>query len=185
MRRIYESDARHRDGDEPHSPSELAADPPGAVVAANRHRSLAPWGRLVDGILPTWLHDRAIDVSIETDRPVYGPDEDVHIRVTLSNSLPVPITIPTPTRRRWEWAVDGHARAAYQTFESAPRAAAEFTFQRGETKTFTRTWRQRFRTETDRWEPADPGLYEVSAFVAVATPEERGLRASTTIELTG
>jgi hypothetical protein len=183
MRRIYESDALHRD-DDPGSPSDVAPDSAGPEPVANRHRSLVPWGRLGDAVLPTRLRDRAIGVSVDTDRDVYASGEPVCVRVRLRNRLPVPVTLHTPTRRRWDWAVDGDARAARDEFEPAPRDAAQLAFSRSETKTFTRTWRRRFRVASDRWTPADPGRYEISAFVAVADPETRGLLASTEIELT-
>jgi hypothetical protein len=185
MRRIYESDALHRDDDDPHSPSELDERDPGPSITANQNRSMLNWARLSHAVLPVAIRNRAIAVSLETDRAVYGPDQPVGIRVRFRNRLPFPITLRTPTRRRWDWAIDGLPRAAREEFEPAPAEATRLQFYRSETKTFTRTWHQRFRTAADRWEPAEPGTYEVAAFVAVDDPAGRGLRAATEIELTG
>lgn len=184
MRRIYESDALHRD-DDPHSPSEVEPSSPGPGIRGNRNRSLVNWGRYADAVLPSSWRDRAIEVTVETDRDVYQADEPVHIGVRLRNRLPLPVTIRTPTRRRWDWAIDGAPRAAREEFEPAPGDPADLAFRRSETKTFERTWRRRFRTAADRWSPANPGRYAVSAYVAVEEPDARGLAAATEIELRG
>ena len=97
-------------------------------------------------------------------------------------SLPSGLRV-TPTRRRWDWTVDGVRRAAGEGYEEAPAEASLLSFDGAETRTFTRTWHQRFRVAPDRWEPAEPGTYEVAAFVDVDEPERRGLRATTEIEI--
>lgn len=185
MRRIYESDALHRDEDDPHSPSELKREEPKPTVTANQNPSFVNWARASHALLPVGLRNRAIAVTVETDQAVYAPEEPVGIRVRLRNRVPFPISLRTPTRRSWDWSVGGFARGAHKEFEPAPSEPSLLEFYRSETKTFTRTWHQRFRTGRDRWERADPGTYEVAGFVAVENPERRGLRAATEIELTG
>lgn len=184
MRRIYESDALHRDEDDPHSPSELEREEPKPTITANQNPSFLNWARASHALLPVALRNRAIDVAVETDREVYAPDEPVRIRVRFRNRVPFPIALRTPTRRQWDWSVGGFPRGAHEEFEPVPADASLLEFYRSETKTFARTWHQRFRTADDRWEVADPGTYEVAAFVAVETPDRRGLRAATDIELT-
>lgn len=182
MRRIYESDALRRD-DDPHAPSDAEGRDPEPTVTGNRNPSVIDWSRLSHALVPTGLRDRAIEVTVETDRAVYDRDEPVGIRVRLRNRMPFPISIRTPTRRRWDWAVDGDRRAAGAEFEPAPADPSLLSFYRSETKTFTRRWHQRFRTAADRWEPAEPGTYEIAAFVDVDEPVRRGLDAATTIEI--
>lgn len=143
------------------------------------------WGRYADAVLPSPLRDRALEVTVETDRGGYEAGEPVHIRIRLRNRLPLPVTVRTPTRRRWDWAIHGAPPAARGEFEPAPRDPADLPFHRGETKTFERTWRRRFRTAADRWSPAGHGRYAVSASVAVEEPEARGLAAATEVELRG
>lgn len=182
MRRIYESDALHRD-DDPHTPSRTEGSGSGPTITANRNPSLIDWSSASHALLPTWVRDRAIAVAVETDREVYERDEPVGIRVRLRNRLPFPITIRTPTRRRWDWTVAGERRAEVTGYEDAPAEPSLLSFYRSETKTFTRTWHKLFRTASDRWVPADPGTYEVAAFVDVEEPGRRGLYAATEIEI--
>lgn len=183
MRRIYESEAIHRDDEEPHSPSELAVEQSKSTVTANQHRSLLDWSKASHALIPRRFRDRTIEVTVQTDRDVYASDEPVGIRIVFRNRVPFPVVIPTPTRRRWDWAVDGKPRAATEEFEPAPSERTLLSFYRSETKVFERTWRRRFRTARDRWEPAPPGAYEISAYISVDKPERRGLYASTTISL--
>lgn len=182
MRRIYESDALHRD-DDPHTPSEAGGPRPGRTITANQNPSLIDWSRASHALMPTGIRNWAVSVTVETDRQVYDVDQPVGIRVQLRNRLPFPVAIRTPTRRYWDWSVDGRRRAEGEGYEDAPAEPSLLSFHRSETKTFTRTWYQRFRTTTDRWAPAEPGTYEVAAFVDVEEPGRRGLRATTEIEL--
>lgn len=183
MRRIYESDALHRDDDEPHSPSDLTAGREASMVTANQNRSIINWAKASHALMPRRLRDRAIEVTVETDRAVYGPEQPVGIRIRFRNRIPFPIAIPTPTRRRWDWAVDGKARAASEEYEPAPTDRSLLSFHRSETKVFKRIWHRRFRTAPDHWESASAGAHEISAFVAVENPAARGLQASTQIQL--
>ena len=179
MRRIYESEALHRD-DDPHTPSRGGSR---RRPGGDRKPWAIDWSAASHALLPTRIRDRAIAVDVETDREVYGPDDPVGIRVRLRNRLPFPVTIRTPTRRRWDWTVGGERRAEGEGYEDAPAEPTLLSFRRAETKTFLRTWHQHFRTASDSWEPAGPGTYGVAAFVDVEEPERRGLYAETEIEI--
>lgn len=181
MRRIYQSDALRRDGD-PHTPAHRDRE---RRTARSRSPWAVDWSRISRALAPTWLGDRAVAVAIETDREVYERDQPVGIRVRMRNRLPLPVAIRTPTRRRWDWTVGGVRRAEGEGHEDAPAEASLLSFHRGETKTFTRTWYQCFRASRDRWTPAEPGTYEVAAFVDVEEPAGRGLRAATEVEIRG
>lgn len=181
MRRIYESDALRR-GDAPHEPADGDGGR-GERITGNRHRSSVDWAAASHALVPTALRDRAIEVSVETDRDAYAPGDPVSIRVRMRNRLPVPIALRTPTPVRWAWSVDGVRGASHVDECDPPARPALFAFHRGETKTFARTWRQAFRTDEREWEAAEPGVHEIAAFVDVADPESRGLFASVDVEI--
>lgn len=170
MRRIYDSEALHRDDGDPHSPRERDGSP--------RYRSLN-WRAASHALLPVRLRRWAIDVEIETARDVYAVDEPVDLRVRFRNRLPFPVVLRTESPVRWHWAVDGHVEGSLEP-PSEPDDRAVFEFERSETKTFTRRWPQRFRTGDRTWEPAGPGEYTLTASVNDGTD---GLRASTTVRV--
>jgi len=177
MRRIYESDALRR-GEEPHEPSDDGDD-----VAGNRLPSMLDWSGVSKLVVPTPLRDRAIAVDVETDRETYAPGEAVSIRILLRNRAPVPIAIPTPTPVRWDWTVDGVRQDARADDVDPPNRKEYLTFGRSETKAFSRTWHQTFKTGASEWTDADEGRYEIAAFVDVDDPAGRGLYATTEIEI--
>ncbi|GAA0675259.1 hypothetical protein ACFQDG_06745 [Natronoarchaeum mannanilyticum] len=177
MRRIYESDALRR-GEEPHEPSDEDDD-----VAGNRLPTMLDWGGVSKLFVPTSLRDRAITVDVETERETYAPGEPVAIRVRMRNRAPVPIAIPTPTPVRWDWTVDGVRQDARVDDVDPPDRKEHLTFARSETKAFSRTWRQTFKTGDREWTDAEEGRHEIAAFVDVDSPEERGLYASAKIEI--
>lgn len=155
MRRIYESDALHRDDADPHSPRERDRTP--------EYRSLN-WRAASHALLPIGVRRRAISVEIETDKETYAPDEPVDLRVRFRNRLPIPVILRTRSPVRWHWAVDGHVDAELESRDE-PEDRSTFEFARSETKTFTRRWPQRFKTGDRTWESAGPGEYTLSARV--------------------
>jgi len=177
MRRIYESEALRR-GEEPHGPSDGDDD-----AAGNRLPSMLDWGGVSKLVVPTPLRDRSIAVDVETDRETYAPGDPVGIRIVMRNRAPVPIAIRTPTPVRWDWSIDGVRQDARAADVDPPDRREYLTFARSETKAFSRTWRQTFKTGTSEWTDADEGRYEIAAFVDVDDPAERGLYASTEIEI--
>lgn len=181
MRRIYESEALER-SQRPFDPSD-DEDPGRSAMRKNLNRSLLDWSSVSHALVPMGWRDRAIDVSVETDRDVYDRREDVQVRVRMRNRVPFPIVLRTPTPVRWSWAVDGVREASHVPESTPPDRPTLFEFYRGETKTFTRTWHQLFRESETDWVEAEPGTYEISSFVDVETPVDRGLLASTEIEI--
>lgn len=172
MRRIYDSDALHRDDADPHSPRERDRTP--------RYRSLN-WRAASHALLPVGLRRRAIAVEIETTSETYAVGESVDLRVRFRNRLPVPVTLPTRSPVRWHWAVDGHVEAEVGSPDE-PDDRSTFEFGRSETKTFTRRWSQRFKTGDRTWESAEPGEHTLSVRVNRDDASE-GLSAETTIRI--
>lgn len=179
MRRIYESEALRR-SDEPHAPHD-EDDERGTFK--NLHQSMVDWTSASHALVPMGLRDRAIEVSVHTDRETYAPGESVRIAVRMRNRLPFPIVLRTPTPVRWSWSVDGVREASHVPDCDPPDQPTLFTFHRSETKTFTRTWPQLFRETEMDWREAGEGTYEISAFVDVEDPVGRGLSASTEVEI--
>ena len=176
MRRIYESRALHRDDDEHHAPGERDDYEPQAMRSVNG----SAWSRR---LVPNALRYRAISLTIETPGTDFHPDEPVPFRVTMKNSLPVPVTIATRSPVLWTWHVDGIEEAAHVPLQEPPDETGGLHFSRGETKQFTRRWRQSFKVSESEWEPADPGEYTLGAAVNVADADEKGLTAETTVRL--
>lgn len=146
-------------------------------------RSTIDWQRLSHALLPVTVRHRALEVEVATNADAYEVGESVHLRVTLHNRLPIPVTIRTVSPLRWSWAVDGLERASQLTEIDPPDRAALFEFTRRETKTFDRTWSQRFRESESSWTEAGPGEHTITAWINVADPELAGLRAETTIRV--
>ncbi|XVH32422.1 hypothetical protein ACNS7O_04345 [Haloferacaceae archaeon DSL9] len=185
MRRIYESEALHRDSSDPFSPSESSDDDSRRGSKFLRHvssRSMIDWSAASHALMPVALRNRAITVGVETNRDVYEVGEPVAFRVDLHNSLPVPVHLRTETPIRWRWAIDDLTEAS-AVADSAPDERALFSFGRSERKRFHRTWHRSFQRTPSEWEPAEPGTYELAVWVNVDDPAARGLRASTTFEL--
>lgn len=169
MRRIYESEALSRDDDTPFVPGEAGE--------GRSYRSIN-WENASHALVPERLRPLAIDVSIETDRERYAPDEPVGFRVEFRNRLPIPITLTTRSPVRWMWALDGLDEASHVE-RPVPDEGGAFTFDRAERKQFSRRWTQRFRESESEWSPAAPGEHTVSVRVNTDRGAER-LHDSTT-----
>lgn len=177
MRRIYESDALHRDDDEPFSPSEEEeSDGPQAM------RSI-PSSVLSRRIVPNWLRYRAISIDVSTQRTEYPVDTAIPFSVTMKNALPIPISITTNSPLLWTWNVDGVAEASHVPLRDPPAERRDFSFDRGERKQFTRRWQQKFRVSDSEWDPAEPGEYTIGAGVNVDDADEKGLYSETTVRV--
>lgn len=139
------------------------------------------FGRITSALVPQRLARRALSVSVATDRDAYAMGEDVEIEIAVRNRLPVPITIETEGGRIWGWTVDGELEASDEPRRaSAHRDSIDL---RGfGTRRFERTWDGRFkRTGTPtRWVEADPGEYEIAAYVATSGDP---VRDETTVRL--
>lgn len=176
MRRIYESRALERDGDDPHMPKESGERP------ATRGSRTINWGNASHALVPSSLRHYAISVSVETDRERYAPDQPVTLRVEFHNRAPLPIALRTDSQMRWTWAVDGLPEASrYEVDISDEPGLLEF--DRGERKVFTRQWYQRFRESEREWSRAARGEYTVSAGVNVADADRKGLADETTVRI--
>lgn len=173
MRRIYESDALHRDDADPHSPRERDGTP--------KYRSLN-WRAASHALLPVALRRWAIDVEIETAKETYAVDEPIDLRVRFRNRLPFPVTLRTRSPVPWHWAVDGHVDARVEPPDE-PDDRSAFQFGRSETKTFTRRWPQLFKTGDRTWEPAEPGEHTLSVSVNDGKDASESLRAETVVRI--
>ncbi len=177
MRRIYESSALYRDDDEPHAPTESdSSDRPQAM------RSV-PGGLLSRIFVPLWLRYHAISVDISTPASSFGLGESIPFRVTMKNAFPIPITLPTESPVLWQWHVDGLPEASRVQVTDPPDERRGFRFQRGERKTFTRRWDQRFRVSESEWEPASPGTYTIGAAINIADAKDSGLTDEVSIRV--
>jgi hypothetical protein len=176
MRRIYESDAIHRDDDEPFSPREQAD-------AAGSNRIRAAVSAVVGGLAPGNLRHRAISVTVSTPRSTYPVGTTVPFRVTMTNTMPFPVTITVDSPILWNWAVDGVTEASQVPLHDPPDERRDFHFERSERKRFTKQWPQTFRVAEAEWEDVDPGTYTISAALNVADPEGSDLYDETTITI--
>jgi hypothetical protein len=176
MRRIYDSDALHRDDDDPGAPNEHSDERPQSF------RSIES-GALSRLLVPARLRHWAVSVDVSTPRDEYPADGTVPFTVEMKNALPVPITITARSPVLWNWTVDGLPEASRIDPHDAPDEQAGFEFDRGERKTFRKRWDGRFRVAQREWEPAGPGEYAVGAALNVDDAEEKGLTAETTVRL--
>ncbi|MCU4972261.1 hypothetical protein OB955_05870 [Halobacteria archaeon AArc-m2/3/4] len=141
--------------------------------------------RVLRTLVPQWLARRGLSVSVSTERSAYeihtGDDLEIEFTIEVTNRLPLPVTIVTSGRRTWGWTVDGELEASDERLYTADRPNS-LEFRALETKRFERTWDGRFKRtgSPTRWVEADPGEYEIGAFVA--TPDEPR-RDSTTVVL--
>lgn len=165
-----------RDDENPFQPNESDERPEPQVSRRIPSAKLSRW------LLPQWLHDRAITVRVTTPQSVYQRGDAVPVVVRMKNSLPVPVTVQTRSPLPWNWYVDGHPEASHVP-EEPPAEPGQFTFDRGERKTFRREWNGTFRVSDDRWEDAAPGEHTISAALDVERPAERSLADETTIRI--
>lgn len=178
MRRIYESEAIHRDDEDSFSPGERTdrSHQPQAMRSVP-----STWlSRLV---VPYWLRYRSIAIDVSTPREEYPLGQDVPFVVTMKNLMPFPITLPTNSPILWDWDVDGVTEASHVDLRNPPEEERGFTFDRGERKSFRKRWTQTFRLSKSEWEPVSPGEYTIGAGFNVDDPESKGLYSQTTVRI--
>lgn len=173
MRDVLDTDAVHRDDDDPFVPRDDRR-------RGRRGRSAFDWGNVSHALLPTALRDRAISVSVRTNKRRYEREEPVHFRASFVNRIPFPISLRTASPVLWTWAVDGVDRATRRP-EEPPDEPGLLRFARSERKTFERRWSQRIQGLEGRWLPVDRGEYELSVRINVDGAADRGLTDETTI----
>lgn len=171
MRDILETGAVRRDDDDPFVPGE---------AGGSRGRSAFHWPNVSHALMPTAVRDRAVSVSILTNKQRYDPEEPVHFRVSMANRIPFPVSLRTQSPVLWSWAVAGVEQATRLEAER-PDEPGLLRFGRSERKTFERRWPQRIQDADGRWTPVDAGEYELSAWINVDGADGRGLADSTTV----
>ncbi|NHN46868.1 hypothetical protein G9464_04560 [Halostella sp. JP-L12] len=124
--------------------------------------------RLLGSFVPQWLARRAVAVEVRTDADRYEAGDSVEMAIAFKNRLPVPVTVDTPGKRLWGWTVDGELEASDEPRKRSTDGGS-ISFSPRERKEITRTWDGRFKRVDDRtrWVPADPGTYEIAAFLAL------------------
>ena len=172
-RRIDDSRALERDSDDPFTPA--------ASDDRNARRTI-DWDAFSHAFMPVALRNRAIAVSIATDRDVYDRGEPVTVEIEFRNRLPVPVRLRTESPELWTWSVDG-ATAASRLEREIPDRPGAFSFARSERKRFSREWPQRIRVTEDEWEPVEPGRYVLEARISCPNATDRGLVDRTEIEI--
>lgn len=177
MRRIYESNAVHRDDEDPFSPGELDRSGTPQAMRSVSGTTLSRY------LVPDWLRYRAVSLDVSTPRAEYPAGADVPFAVTMTNAMPFPITITTSSPLLWTWHVDGVEEASRVSLRNPPDEAGELRFDRGERKRFSRRWTQQFRVSETEWEPAGPGEYTIGAELNVDDPAGRGVSAETTVRV--
>ncbi|MES3517341.1 MAG: hypothetical protein PPP58_06730 [Natronomonas sp.] len=160
MRRIYESRAVDRNDESPFQPNERDAD------TKPRAARTLPVGALSRRLLPESIRHRAIELSVSTPQSSYERGREIPFRVTMRNLLPIPVTVSTQSPLVWSWHVDGMREASAVSSEP-PGRSGRFTFDRGERKTFTRTWSGLFRVSEAEWEEASRGEHTIGASINV------------------
>lgn len=175
MRDVHDTEAVHRDDGDPFVPG----DDDGR---GRRSHSPFDWHNVSHALMPRSLRDRAVSVSVRTNKRAYALEEPVHFRMNLTNRIPFPVTLRTRTPVLWSWAVDGVERAT-RLPEEQPDEPGLLRFGRSERKTFERRWSQRIRDRQGRWVPVERGEYELTARVNVADAADRGLTDRTTFRV--
>lgn len=173
MRRIYESRALER-GDEPFTPSKADDD--------KNSRRTVNWDAFSHAFMPKALRNRAIDVSVTTDRDTYELGEPVRIGLEFRNRIPFPVRLRTESPNVWTWAING-IEAASQVPRAVPERPDAFSFSRSERKRFRREWPQRIQVAPSEWESVDPGTYTIEVAIACENAEKRGLTDRTDIQI--
>jgi len=173
MKRIYDSSALKRDTDDPFTPS--------ASEDENSRRAI-DWDAFSHAFMPVTIRNRAIEVTITTDREVYASGHPVVIGIEFHNRLPFPVRLRTDSPKRWTWAVDGVTEASQVPRELPDRAGA-LSFARNERKRFQREWPQRIRVGERDWESVGTGSYTLEARISRADADEHGLADRTEIEI--
>lgn len=130
--------------------------------------------------VPQSIAQRAVHVSVETDKQQYDPGEPIEITAKFMNQLPVPITVRTPRQRLWGWQVNGELEASDEAryTRSTPNS---FSFRPRERKQIDWQWNGRFgRTDEGRWVIAEPREYVIDVFIATA---DSSPSATTTVQI--
>ncbi len=177
MRRIYESDALHRDDAEAHAPNERKRR-----TKLQAMRSV-PSSMLSDLFVPDRLRHRFVSVDVETPESEYAVGEPIPFLVTIRNHAPFPVSISTTSPLLWEWTVDGAVEGSRVPLRNPPDEPGAFAFDRGERKEFRKRWDQLFRVSDSDWISADPGRYTIGAAINTADADGRGLTAETAVEI--
>jgi len=177
MRRIYDSDALHRDDEESHVPAERERGSRPQSFRSVGSAALSRW------LLPGGVHRRAVSVTVSTPRTEFEVDEAVPFAVEMHNAMPFPVTIDTCSPVVWTWNVDGAEEATRVSDREPPSEPGRFQFDRGERKRFQRQWPQRFRVGGAEWEAAGPGAYTIGAGIDVEDPAGAGLYDETTVRI--
>ncbi|UPM44384.1 hypothetical protein [Halocatena salina] len=177
MRRIYESEALHRDDEEQFTPSQRRSQTPFQAVPSVNTTALSR------RLLPGWLRNQAVSVSVATPSEEFPLGATIPFRVTMANALPVPVTFRTRSPILWTWNVDGETEATRASIRDPPDEPGAFRFGRGERKRFERRWEQLFRVTASKWIPAEPGTYTIGAGLNVDNAVEKGLYDETTVRV--
>ncbi|RRJ29685.1 hypothetical protein [Halocatena pleomorpha] len=177
MRRIYESEALHRDDEEQFTPNQRRSETPFQAMPSVNTTALSR------RLLPNWLRNRAVSVSVSTPREEFPLGTTIPFRVTMANALPVPVTFRTRSPILWTWDIDGETKATRTQIREPPDEPGEFRFERGERKRFKRRWKQLFRVSASEWTPAEPGEYTIGAGLNVDNAVQRGLYDQTTVRV--
>lgn len=176
MRKIYESDALHRDDDDPTSPDKRDRE-----TKLQSFRSL-PSKTISNAITPHIIRKKAVSIKITTSRERYDQGTKIPFRVEIKNTLPVPVTLKTTSTIPWYWAIDGKPEAIKMDQDRAT-GESTFVFDRGERKKFTKYWDQMFQIAEREWEEASAGTYTISAAINVDDPEGDGLYDETKVTI--
>ncbi|WP_418285896.1 hypothetical protein [Halorubrum sp. DTA46] len=177
MRRIYESDALHRDDDESHAPNERKRE-----TKLQAFRSV-PSSTLSDLLVPRRLRHRFVSVDVRTPESEYAVGESIPFAVTIRNHMPFPVSIPTASPLLWEWSVDGDVEASAVPLRDPPDEPGRFEFDRGERKEFRKRWDQLFRVSDSEWVPAEPGDHTIGAAINTADADRKGLAGEATVRI--
>lgn len=177
MRRIYESEALHRDDEEQFTPSQRRSE---TTLQAMRSVNATVLSRR---LLPGWLRHRAVSVEVATPSKEFPLGATIPFRVTMANTMPFPVTFRTRSPILWTWEIDGATEAARVSIRDPPDEPGEFRFGRGERKRFEKRWEQLFRVSASEWEPVEPGEYTIGAGLNVDSAVEKGLYDETTVHI--
>lgn len=169
--RIYGSEALRRDEEDPFVPRESEEDT----------RAMIDWENASHALLPTGLRARAVDVSVQTSKEVYGREEPVQFAAVFENRLPFPVSLKTTTPEPWTWAIDDVEQAS-RVLKERPADPSLFRFSRSERKTFSRNWPQRIRESREEWSRVPSGEYTLSVRINASKGADR-LTAETTFRI--
>lgn len=177
MRRIYESDALHRDDDDQFAPNRRRSESTLQAMRSVNSTALSRW------LVPDGIRRRAVSVDVSTPRTEFALGATVPFRVTMRNAMPFPITFRTRSPVLWTWDVDGVTEASRVSMRDPPDEPGELRFGRGERKRFERRWEQLFRVSPSEWEGVEPGEYTIGAGLNVDGAREKGLYDEATVRV--